>query len=86
MSIVRIIHDTFTLYMFLILINWLGPMIGLELKTGRLRWIPRITEPLIDKVRKLLPQMGPLDFGPIALILFLWMMRELTIKVIISSA
>lgn len=78
----RVIYDVFTLYMLLILLTWVGPMLSLELKSGRLRWIPRLTEPLIAKMRQLLPSMGPFDFGPVAALLLVWLVREIAVAMV----
>ncbi|MDX9973909.1 MAG: YggT family protein [FCB group bacterium] len=71
----NLVYSLLTLYMMLILTRWLGGWLGLEVEFGRLRWIHKSTEPLINFLRKRLPHMGPVDFGPIAALLLVWLVR-----------
>jgi YggT family protein len=77
--LVRLVYSALTLYMVLIILRWLGGWLELEVEFGRLRWISRVTEPLIDRLRKILPSMGPLDFGPIAALLLVWVVRVILV-------
>ena len=72
------IHSLLTIYMVLILLRWFGPRLSLVTDAGRLRWISLLTDPLIGQLRKLLPSMGPVDFGPIAALFVAFMVRELS--------
>lgn len=72
---VRGVNNAFTFYMLLILLRWTAPWLEFNLAAPRWRWIPQVTDPVVDKVRRLLPPMGPFDFGPIATIAGLWFLR-----------
>ncbi len=72
----RVANSLFTLYMLAILLRWLGPWLSLEVESGRLRWIARLTDPLISRIRRLLPAMGPVDFSPFAALMAIWFVRE----------
>ena len=71
----RIIFSVLSLYMMLILARWVAGRLELEVEFGRLRWIAKAVDPLIDPLRRILPSMGPLDFGPIAALLVVWLVR-----------
>ena len=73
----RAIYAVLTLYMLLILARWLGPAMGLEVEFGRWRWVSKLTDPLINRLRRVLPSMGPIDFGPLAALLLVWIVRVL---------
>jgi YggT family protein len=75
-----------TLYMLLILLRWLGGAIGFETDYGRWRWIARITDPLINNVRRVLPNLGPMDFGPLVSLLLVWLVRTLVTAPLIQAA
>ncbi len=75
-----LIGSALTLYMLAILVRWLAPYIELDLHTPRLRWIPRITDPLINLMRRLLPPTGPMDWGPIAAVVSLWIVRLVLVQ------
>jgi YggT family protein len=66
-----------TLYMMAILLRWLGRFLEIDLDTPRLRWIARITDPLIGLFRRILPDMGPFDWSPVAALLSVFILRLL---------
>lgn len=80
----RISYSLFTLYMLLILLRWIGPWLGFDMPSSRLKWACKLTDPLIDWMRRLLPPMGPVDFGPIAALAAVWLLRTLTSRVLLN--
>ena len=78
----RIAHSVLTLYMMLILLRWFGPWMNLEVTAGRLAWVARLTDPLITRLRKVLPHMGPMDFGPLAALVLVWFVRILSVRIL----
>ncbi len=64
-----------TLYMMAILLRWLAPWLEVELSRGPLRLIPRLVDPLVGLLRRLLPPMGPMDWGPLAAVILVWIAR-----------
>lgn len=83
--IARIIYSGFTLYMILIILRWLGPWLQLDMFSGKLAWIPRLTDPLISRIRSFLPPMGPFDFAPVAALLLVWLVRVIVIDLVLSA-
>ncbi len=83
---VRIAYSVLTLYMMLILLRWFGPWLGLEVTAGRLAWVARLTDPLITRLRKVLPHMGPVDFGPLAALVLVWFVRILSVRILDEMA
>ena len=77
--IVRAVYSGLTLYMLLILLRWVAPWLQLDLHSRRLRWMFQLTDPLIDALRRVLPPMGPMDFGPIAALFVVWIVRTLSV-------
>ena len=82
----RIAHSLLTLYMMLILLRWFGPWMSLEVTAGRLVWVGRLTDPLITRLRKVLPHMGPMDFGPLAALVLVWFVRILSGRILEDMA
>lgn len=41
-----------------------------------LQFLYRITEPVLSKIRRILPFFGGIDFSPVVLIIFLWFVQE----------
>ncbi len=73
----HVVFSVLTLYMMMILLRWFGPWLEVDTDAGRLAWIGRATEPLIQRVRRLLPPMGPVDFGPLAALFLVWLARSI---------
>ncbi len=73
--IIRAIQSLLTLYMLLILLRWLGPWIQLDLYSRRLRWIPALTDPFLNRLRSVMPPLGPIDLAPLVGVLLLWLLR-----------
>ncbi len=81
---IRAARNLLTLYMLLILVRWVASWIEFDMMAPRWRWIPRLTDPLIDLMRRLLPSMGPMDFGPIAALFLVWLVRLLSWNLLLS--
>lgn len=79
----RAAADLLTLYMLLILVRWLAPHLQVDLHTKPLRWIGKVTDPLLDAMRRLLPPMGPMDFAPLAALFAVWVVRELSVRMLV---
>lgn len=75
-----LVGSLLTLYMMAILLRWLGPWLELEMERGWLRIIPAITDPLLHIVRRILPPMGPVDWGPVAAVLLVWILRIILVQ------
>ena len=82
----RTVYSVFTLYMILILLRWLGPWLLIDMQTGRWRWVGQVTDPFVQRIRKVVPTAGPLDFGPIAATLIVWFLREVAVRVILQAS
>lgn len=82
----RIVHSGLSLYMILILLRWLGSWFGFDPEFGRWRWIARLTDPLINKFRQILPNMGPVDFGPFAALFVVWFVRVVSVGILVDMA
>lgn len=78
------VYSGLTLYMLLILVRWSAPWLQIDLWNRRLRWIGQLTDPAFDLVRRRLPSMGPFDFAPWALLLGVWVLREISVSIIIG--
>lgn len=78
----RAVYNLLTLYMLAVILRWMGSWIGLEMEYGRWRFIARITDPVLGRVRSVLPSMGPVDFSPLATLFFVWILREVSRQLI----
>lgn len=83
---VRIVYSLFTIYMIMILLRWLGPWISLDVTEGRFRWIAVITDPLLTRLRPMMPKTGPMDFTPIVAVLLVWFLRTFSAIIVDTMA
>jgi len=78
MIIQRLIGSALTLYMLAICVRWLGAYVEVEMDSPHLRHVARATDPFINFMRglvKSIGSLGPMDWGPIAALLALWVVR-----------
>ena len=76
----RTLNAILTIYMMLILFRWLAPWLQLDTFDRRIRWAWRFTDPLINAMRRILPPMGPIDFGPIAALFIVFVVRYMVLQ------
>ncbi|HOJ34023.1 MAG TPA: YggT family protein [Candidatus Hydrogenedentes bacterium] len=77
--VIRGLYCVFTLLMLAVLLRWFGPWLQLDVESGRLRWISRLTDPLIYRIRRLLPPMGTIDLAPFFTLLMVWFIRQIAV-------
>lgn len=82
----RITYTLLTLYMMLILLRWIGSALSLDFESRRWSWILRLTDPLIERLREALPNMGPFDFAPVAALFIVWFVRILSVRILENMA
>ncbi len=83
--LIRAIQAAITLYMLLILLRWLAPWIHLEIHARRWRWIPALTDPFLNQLRRILPPLGPFDFAPLIAVLLLWLARTVLVQALTQA-
>lgn len=69
------IYCGLTLYMMALLLRWLGPWLEIEFQGPFLGLLPRVTDPLIQLMRRILPPLGPMDFAPLAAVMSVFIVR-----------
>jgi len=75
-----IVGNGITLYMLAILLCWTAPWLELDLRHGRLRFVGRLCEPVLERLRKVLPVLGPMDWAPPVALMVLWIIRILLVQ------
>ena len=84
----RAANVAFTLYMMALLLRWLAPYLQVAMDNPRLRWIGRLTDPLIRSMRAIakdklmLPGVGVLDYGPMLALFVVWIARAIVVGVL----
>ena len=82
----RAAYSVATLYMMVILLRWFGAWLGLDVEAGRLRWIALLSDPLVKRMRQVLPPMGPVDFAPLASLVAIWFFRYFSVGLLTANA
>ena len=80
----RAIYSGLTLYMMLILVRWLGGWISFETDYGRWKWVAKVTDPIVSPIRRALPNLGPMDFGPMVALLAVWIVRSVSMNLLLG--
>ena len=73
--VLRALYSVATLYMLAILVRWFAPWLELNLHGPWVSWIPKVVDPFVNLLRRALLPMGPMDFGHIAAIFVVWLVR-----------
>ena len=86
-SLSQLVNLVFQVYIFLVvaraLISWVGPAPYHPL----VRFLCRATDPVLDRLRRLLPlQFGGIDLTPVALLLALYLLKDLLLNLIAQLA
>lgn len=81
------VNLVFQVYIFIVvaraLISWVGP----DPYNPIVRFLHRATDPVLDRLRRLLPlQFGGVDLTPVALLLALYVVKDLLLNLIASLA
>jgi YggT family protein len=86
-SLYQVVGLVFQVYIFIVvaraLISWVGP----DPYNPIVRFLNRATDPVLDRLRKLLPlQFGGIDLSPLALLLALYVVKDLLLNLIAQLA
>jgi len=86
-SIYQLVNLVFQVYIFIVvaraLISWVGP----DPYNPIVRFLYQATDPILDRLRRLLPlQFGGVDLSPLALLLALYVVKDLLLSLIVQLA
>jgi len=86
-SIYQLVNLVFQVYIFIVvaraLISWVGP----DPYNPIVRFLYQATDPVLDRLRRLLPlQFGGVDLTPLALLLALYVVKDLLLSLIVQLA
>ncbi|TLM65698.1 MAG: YggT family protein [Deltaproteobacteria bacterium] len=86
-SLYQAVNLVFQIYIFIVvaraLISWVGP----DPYNPIVRFLCRATDPVLDRLRRLLPlQFGGIDLTPVALLLGLYLAKDLLLNLIVQLA
>ena len=74
--LLRLINLLFTLYSFAIIARSLLPWFRISYYHPVMRFLIRITEPILAPLRRYVPPMGGLDFTPMVALILLWVVEQ----------
>lgn len=78
----RAVYTAFTLYMMLILLRWVAVYLQIDLFNPRLRWVTRLTDPLLRVVRRHVPNLGPWDISVVVALVVVFAARQAAVIVL----
>ena len=82
--LLRLINLAFTLYSLAIIARSLLPWFRISYYHPVMRFLIRITEPVLAPLRRYVPPMGGLDFTPMVALLLLWLAEQLLRMLIVA--
>ena len=82
--LLQLINLLFTLYTFAIIARALLPWLRISYYHPIMRFLIRITEPVLAPLRRYIPPMGGLDFTPMIALLVLWLLEQLLRALILA--
>jgi len=79
-SVAKIADIALTLYMYMIigsaLLSWVNP----DPYNPIVRFLHRATDPVLDKIRGKMPNMGGIDLSPLAVILAIYFLQNFIVR------
>jgi YggT family protein len=86
-ALYQVVSLVFQVYIFIVvaraLISWVGP----DPYNPIVRFLYRATDPVLDRLRRFLPlEFGGIDLTPIALLLILYLVKDLLLNLIAQLA
>jgi YggT family protein len=86
-ALYQVVSLLFQVYIYIVvarvLISWVGP----DPYNPIVRFLCQATDPLLDRLRRLLPlQFGTIDLTPVALLLALYVVKDLLLNLIAQLA
>ena len=75
--LLQLINLVFTLYTFAIIARALLPWLRISEYHPLMRFLIRITEPVLAPLRRYIPPVGGLDFTPVIALIVLWLIEQL---------
>jgi len=82
--LLQLINLLFTLYTLAIIARALLPWLRISYYHPIMRFLIRITEPVLAPLRRYIPPMGGLDFTPMIALLVLWLLEQLLHALILA--
>jgi len=82
--LLQLINLLFTLYTFAIIARALLPWLRISYYHPLMRFLIRITEPVLAPLRRYIPPVGGLDFTPMIALIVLWLIEQLLRALILA--
>jgi len=86
-SLYQVVNLAFQLYIFMIVARALLSWVGSDHYHPLLRFLYRATDPVLDRLHRLIPlQFGGIDLTPVALLLVLYLLKDMLLNLIAQLA
>lgn len=84
MALVSLVNNLVQLYEFILLARIFTSWVNADPYNPVVRWLYRLTEPVMRPFRGLLPPLGMIDFSPVLVFLALEVARRLVVSLLLS--
>jgi YggT family protein len=82
--LLRLINLAFTVYSLAFIARSLLPWFRISYYHPVMRFLIRVTEPVLAPLRRYIPPMGGLDFTPMVALILLWIVEQLLRALIVA--
>ena len=81
---IELVQMAFRLYTFLVLARVILSWVSHNPSNPIIAWIYRVTDPVLEPIRQLLPSLGGIDFSPILVLFLLRMVENLVVGLLVN--
>lgn len=85
-AVAKILDILLTIYMYVIIaravISWVNP----DPYNPIVTFLYRVTEPVLSRIRRVLPDLGGLDLSPLVVLLAIYFLKEFVVRTLILMA
>ena len=81
--LVWLVGTAFDVYTLLLLARVVASWVGASPYHPAVRWLVRVTEPVLAPVRSRFPPRGGVDFSPVVALLVLWVARNVVTRLLL---
>jgi YggT family protein len=83
-GLLNLLHLILWVYRLVIVVRALLPWFGVAYYHPIMAFLIRVTEPVLQPIRRVIPPYGGIDFSPLVALFLLWVVEELLTTILLS--
>src|ERR1700692_2693488 len=85
-AVARVLDVVLTLYMYIVVARALSSWVNPDPRNPIVRFLFNATEPLLYRVRRVVPYMGGIDFSPLVVIIAIYFLQSFLVTSLVDLA